>query len=54
LTIPQIREITRPIEEGTAGNVGMTHILVTGASGLLGLNFALHTYRKHKNYRNGA
>lgn len=26
----------------------MTHILVTGASGLLGLNFALHTYRKHK------
>ncbi len=26
----------------------MTHILVTGVSGLLGLNFALHTYRKHK------
>lgn len=26
----------------------MTAILVTGASGLLGLNFALHTYRKHQ------
>lgn len=26
----------------------MTHILVTGVSGLLGLNFALHNYRKHK------